>query len=44
MLRVQLARELLADDGRSECVDAAVAGDVARGRGPLGNESRYLIK
>ena len=43
MLRVQLARELLADDGRSEGVDASVAGDVAGARGPLKHESNESL-
>ena len=39
MLRVQFIRELFADDGRSERVDASVAGDVAGAGRPLKNES-----
>ena len=43
MLRVKFIRELLADDGRSECVDASVAGDVAGAGGPLKHESNESL-
>ena len=38
MLGVEFTRKLLADDGRIDCVDAAVARSVAEARIPLENE------
>ena len=43
MLRVKLIRELLADDGRIECVDVPVAGDVGGARGPLKNDASEFV-
>ena len=43
MLRVKLIRELLADDGRIECVDVPVAGDVGGARGPLKCDTSEFI-
>ena len=38
MLRVEFTRKLLADDGRIDCVNAAVVRSVAEARCPLENE------
>ena len=38
MLGVEFTRKLLADDGRIDCVDAAVARSIAGNTGSLENE------